>query len=59
MHVVFLYGPPAVGKLTIAQELQKKLGYKLLHNHLLISVFDNIFDFHDPEIGRASCRERV
>jgi shikimate kinase len=48
MHVVFLYGPPAVGKLTIAQELQKKLGYKLLHNHLLISVFDNIFDFHDP-----------
>lgn len=48
MHVVFLYGPPAVGKLTIAQELQKKLGYKLLHNHLLISVFDSIFDFHDP-----------
>lgn len=48
MHIVFLYGPPAVGKLTIAQELQKKLGYKLLHNHLLISVFDSIFDFHDP-----------
>ncbi len=48
MHVVFLYGPPAAGKLTIAQELQKKLGYKLLHNHLLISVFDSIFDFHDP-----------
>ncbi len=48
MHVVFLYGPPAVGKLTVAKELQKKLGYKLLHNHLLISVFDSIFDFHNP-----------
>jgi len=48
MHLIFLYGPPAVGKLTIAQILQKKLDYKLLHNHLLIKVFDSIFDFYDP-----------
>ncbi|CAN5226302.1 AAA family ATPase [soil metagenome] len=48
MHVIFLYGPPAVGKLTIALELQKKLGYKLLHNHLIIDLFDHLFDFHNP-----------
>ena len=48
MHIVFLYGPPAVGKLTVAQELQKKLGYKLLHNHQIIDLFDQLFDFHNP-----------
>lgn len=48
MTLVFLYGPPAVGKLTVALKLQKKLGYKLLHNHLLISLFDSLFDFSDP-----------
>jgi len=48
MQVVFLYGPPAVGKLTIAQELQGRLGYKLIHNHLLINLLDQIFDFHNP-----------
>ena len=48
MNVVFLYGPPAVGKLTIATTLQKKLEYKLLHNHQLISLFDTLFDFHNP-----------
>ncbi|HVT62987.1 MAG TPA: AAA family ATPase [Legionellaceae bacterium] len=56
MNIVFLYGPPAAGKLTIAQELQKRLGYKLLHNHMLIQLFDNLFDFHDP-IRRELTRE--
>ena len=34
MNLVFLYGPPAVGKLTIATELASTTGYKLFHNHL-------------------------
>lgn len=48
MHVVFLYGPPAVGKLTIAKELQRRLGYKLLHNHMLINMFEGIFSYDHP-----------
>lgn len=48
MHVVFLYGPPAVGKLTIAKELQNRLGYKLLHNHMLINIFEDIFSYDHP-----------
>jgi tRNA uridine 5-carbamoylmethylation protein Kti12 len=32
MKLIFLYGPPAVGKLTVAQELVTLTGYKLFHN---------------------------
>lgn len=38
MEFVLLYGPPAIGKLTIAKELQKLKGYKLLHNHLVVDL---------------------
>ena len=41
--VVFIYGPIAVGKFTVANILSKKLGYKLAHNHTLNDFVDNIF----------------
>lgn len=49
MKLIFLYGPPAVGKLTIAKELQTELGYKLFHNHMLINVLGEIFGYDKPE----------
>lgn len=45
-----IYGPPAVGKLTVAQELAKITGYKLLHNHMLADVYGPIFGY-GTEIG--------
>ena len=30
--LIFIYGPPADGKLTTARELEKVTGYKLVHN---------------------------
>lgn len=42
--VVFIYGPIAVGKLTIAKILSKKIGYKLTHNHALNDFIDGVFD---------------
>jgi len=41
----FIYGSIAVGKLTIAKILAKKLGYKLIHNHALNDLIDEIFDY--------------
>ena len=38
MKLLFLYGPPAVGKLTIATELASITNYKLFHNHLTQDV---------------------
>lgn len=48
MKLIFLYGPPAVGKLTIAKILQKKTGYTLLHNHLLQNPITEVFSFENP-----------
>ena len=45
MKLIFLYGPPAVGKLTVAQELARLTGYKLFHNHLTVDLVTSLFPF--------------
>ena len=45
MNIIFLYGPPGVGKLTVGKELSKLTGYKLFHNHLTVDLVDSVFDF--------------
>lgn len=41
---IFIYGPAAVGKYTVANLLCEKLNYKLVHNHALIDAVKVIFD---------------
>jgi shikimate kinase len=41
---IIIYGMVAVGKLTVAKALQKELGYKLTHNHLVNDLAWSIFD---------------
>lgn len=41
---IFIYGPIAVGKFTVAKILSKKLGYKLIHNHLLNDLVYGLFN---------------
>lgn len=43
MRLVFLYGPPGVGKLTVASALSELTGYKLFHNHLTVNLVTAIF----------------
>jgi len=45
MKLIFIYGPPGVGKLTVAQELANLTGYKLFHNHLAVDLVYAVFDF--------------
>ena len=52
MNLVILFGPPAVGKMTVGQELSKLTGYKLLHNHMTIDLVTEFFDFGTPQFGR-------
>ena len=44
MKLIIIYGPPAVGKLTVAKALAKATGFKLLHNHLVSDLVLAIFD---------------
>lgn len=42
--VIFIYGPQAVGKFTVAKILSKKLGYKLAHNHHINDFVEEVFE---------------
>ncbi len=48
VRLVFIYGPPAVGKLTVAKVLSKQTGFKLYHNHVSIDFVRSIFQFGTP-----------
>ena len=47
MKLIFIYGPPAVGKLTVAEELTALSGFKLFHNHLTLDLIKHIYPEHD------------
>src|SRR5580704_5291166 len=48
MDLVFLLGPPAVGKLTVARALAARTGLKLFHNHLVLDAITAVFEFRSP-----------
>lgn len=43
MNCILLYGPPAVGKLTIARELSKITDYPIFHNHVTRDLVKDIY----------------
>ena len=45
MKVLFLYGAPAVGKLTVANEIAWQTDFKVFHGHLSIDCIEPIFEF--------------
>lgn len=50
---VFIFGPQAVGKMTVGQELAKSTGMKLFHNHMTIDLLEPLFGF-TPEMWRLT-----
>ena len=44
MNFIIIYGPAAVGKMTVGKELSKLTGYKLFHNHMSIEFVLQFFD---------------
>ena len=57
MKLIFIYGYPAVGKLTVARELAAATGYKLFHNHLAVDLLLSVFDFGSPHF--VQLREQI
>jgi len=45
MRLIFLYGAPASGKLTVARELAALTGFALFHNHLVVDAVGSVFPF--------------
>jgi len=49
MNLLFLYGPPASGKLTVAEELSKLTDYPVFHNHLTRDLVQSLYPGHVME----------
>ncbi|MBO9697907.1 MAG: AAA family ATPase [Sphingopyxis sp.] len=69
MRLVFIHGPAASGKLTVARELAALTGLPLFHNHLIVDALLAVFPFGSPafvelreamwmEVFRAAAVER-
>lgn len=48
MRLIFIYGPPASGKQTVAQELAARTNYKLIHNHQTFDLLTSVFEVWHP-----------
>jgi shikimate kinase len=59
MRFIVIYGPPAVGKLTTAEELSKLTGYRIFHNHLTIDLVNSILDYGSKEFNEFVDRYRL
>ena len=45
MTFLILFGPPAVGKMSVGKALAEQTDLKLFHNHMSIELVLNFFDF--------------
>lgn len=50
--LVFIVGPPAVGKMTVGAALAARTGLRLFHNHRTIDLILPFFTFGSPPFGR-------
>lgn len=52
MKLVIIFGPHAVGKMTVGQELSKITNLKLFHNHMTIDIVNDLFENLPKERSR-------
>jgi hypothetical protein len=57
--LVYLYGPPAAGKLTVATRLAERTGFRLFHNHLTVNAVLPVFGFGTEPFGEVIHRLRL
>lgn len=57
MNLIFLFGLPGVGKLTVAYELSNLTGFKVFHNHLTVDLVTSLFEFGSESF--INLREKI
>jgi hypothetical protein len=45
MKLLFIYGPPGVGKLTVGKHVAEATSWRLFHNHLTVDLLTSVFEF--------------
>lgn len=56
MKLIYIYGPPAVGKLKVAKQLVKITKFRLFHNHLTADCVSSIFPSKDKISNKLKCQ---
>jgi chloramphenicol 3-O-phosphotransferase len=51
--LIYIYGPPASGKLTVAEQLSGLTGIPVFHNHLTVNAVRPVFAFGTPPFTEA------
>lgn len=52
MRLLVIFGPPAVGKMTVGREVARQSEFRLFHNHALIEPLLEVFDYGTPPFNR-------
>lgn len=52
MKFMLIFGPQAVGKMTVGQDLAKLTDLKIFHNHITIDLVSPFFDYSTKEAKR-------
>jgi hypothetical protein len=58
MHLVVVFGPQAVGKMTVGREIARRTPYRLFHNHATIEPLVEVFDWGTPALERLKLEFR-
>ncbi|HET7430886.1 MAG TPA: AAA family ATPase [Nocardioides sp.] len=61
MTLLLVFGPPAVGKMTVGRAIAQESSFRLFHNHATIEPLLDVFDFETPQFQTlmAEFRQRV
>ncbi len=61
MTLLFVFGPPAVGKMTVGRAIADASGFRLFHNHHVIEPLLDVFEFETPQFQTlmSEFRQRV
>ena len=61
MTLVIIFGPPAVGKMTVGLELEGLTGFRLFHNHMTVDPVIRLFPFGSAAYARlvGEFRQRI
>lgn len=59
--LIFVIGPPAVGKMTVGHALARRTGFRLFHNHHTIDLVLEFFPYGSPPFNRlvSEFRRRI
>ena len=59
MDLVIIFGPQAVGKMTVGEELEKRTGLNLFHNHMTVDLVIKFMPYNEGRELIRYIREEI